>query len=793
MPQANARCLRLLVAALVFSSLAACGGGGGGGVPGRFPGDDPNKDDPPTAQVLAPLGGVLSMAGDSFGLSFLAEDDGAAVVTVLADADLDPGTTDDQTPLFVGASSNGVQQDVSVRTRASLAPGAYALILRVDDGVNAAVEVPVPDRLVVYPGIAGVAPPRSNRYGVVGDVVVFSRGEAEDAAGVLNADGDTTDGVMVALDATTGLMSQPNPSISFDLTPVAQGTVRPLPNTGGVLSWLTREVDEGRNLNAGNNQRAVPPLGGPDVDQVDTMLSYVAPQRSLTPITNTWGGASAILGGEGGFVVVRYVEAGEGSGPGGGSDLNFDTDAFDAVFGAVDANALALGNEYDQIVFFNSPPAVASGTVFRSAGTSMAAMLTTEVGAAAATDFNADGDGGDTFLWLGDLLQGAVPGGTPANFLALAGTQQVPAAAPPSPVDPTAAFDVTGDGHAGYYLDEGAHNVPPGLAAGNDRNGDAVIGFVPAIYHVATMTETIPAGAAGPLNSLPGAATMVYDDTRAFFTATEAPRLDPAPGGNVLGTNGDGDNGADLSILYWTDHTQPLPVAAPVAVNFGGGITLNALSLDGPGSVTALAPGWLAVVVSEQANGGQDINGSGRLDLAYLLIDTTAQPAPVVHNPKLVPSTAGTIPLGGIPADDDAGTRGVVLRVTEAANGDLDKDGNGNETFLAYISYTSPDFFVLLDAGGDHCTVANGLIAVTANESFTGRDYDGNDVIGGTVFRVLDLAGRVIEGGRPCSALSVPLTGSGVTWAYLRDENAEGRDLNRDADMTDLVLGLWRR
>ena len=38
-----------------------------------------------------------------------------------------------------------------------------------------------------------------------------------------------------------------------------------------------------------------------------------------------------------------------------------------------------------------------------------------------------------------------------------------------------------------------------------------------------------------------------------------------------------------------------------------------------------------------------------------------------------------------------------------------------------------------------------------------------------------------------------PLEGSGVTWAYLRDENSEGRDLNRDADTADLVLGLWRR
>ena len=780
------------LALVLILAVAACGGGGGPGAPGS--GGGGGDDTPPTLQIFAPLTGVMAIAGDTVTFSFVAADDRSAVVTILADADLDPGTTGDQTPLFVGTDQGGAQQEVPVTIVGALTPGDYALLLRASDGVNPAFELMLPRNLVVYPGIAGVATPRSNRYGIAGGTVVFSRGEAEDGAGALNGDGDTFDGVLTTLDPSTGLLTQPVPSVSMDVTSLAGGQVRPVPSSDGVFSWLTLEADEGRNLNGLNNQNPVPPIGGADTDQADAMVSYLAPILPPAPVTNTYGGATGIVARVDGRIVVHYQEAGEGTVPGGGSDLNFDADALDAMFGYVDSSAPGPTYEFNQILFFNAPPAAAAGTRFESAGLGHAGLLISEAGSALGTDFNADGDPGDSFLWLGDLAQ-AGGTGLPANFAGLAGVQPPPVpalAAAPSPVDPTAAFALAPDGRAAYYIDEAAHNVAPGLGAGNDRNGDVVIGFVPTLYHVPTMTEVIPVGIAGPLNSGPGAATMIYEEPRAFFTAMEFPRLDPVAGLPVPGTNADGDNGADLAILYWTDHSLAVPVATPLAVNFGGAVTLQALSLDNGGSVTTLAPGWLAIIVNEAANGAQDINASGAVDMAWLLVDTAANPAPTVYNPRLVPSAAGTIPLAGLTTESQASTTlGVVLRLTEAANGDLDGDANPTETFFAFLSFAAPTQLVLLDAGGDHAALADGRIGVTANEAFTGQDYDGNGRFNDTVFRVFDFAGAVLEKGRLCSPFSVPVTESGMTWVYLRDEAVEGRRLNADADMIDLILGLW--
>ncbi len=765
--------------ALLILSLAACGGssnqapgggsGGGGGGNGSA--------GAPSGAFLAPQLGAAGMLGDTIAVRFVADDDGEATVRIVADADRDLATQGDQTVLFQGIDANGVAQDTTLVLAAPLTAGAHALVLQIDDGVNPLVEVALPFPLIVYRGIAGVAPPRSNRYGVANGVVIFSRGEAEDAAGVLNGDADATDGVMVALQVGTGIMTQPVPSPSMDVTPFAGGVARVLRAEGGTLTWVTNEADEGVNLNATNVQNATRPFVA-DVDQTDQMLSYIVPGTSLTPRTNTYGGATQIVGRVDGRVVAFFAEAGEGTGAGGGTDLNADGDAADSMMGYLDPSVGAGPFEFNQMVFYNVPAAAAAGPDFRHAGQQACGFLTSEVGSAAGTDFNADGDGLDTFLFLGNLLT-AGGAGAPGMIATLAGTPNV---GPPMPVDPGGAFDVTLDLRAGYYADEAAAG-----AGGTDLNGDLVLGFVPAFYDTNTLTQTIPASTTGPLNAPAGSATMIYDVTRLFFTVQEGPRVDPG-----LGTNGDNDGGADLAILYWVDHAAAQVVAQPVAVNFGGALTLQALSLDGGGSATQLAPGWIALLVSEAANGNQDINGSGVVDMAYLLLETGAGPAPVVHNPNLVPSTAGTFPMAGIYLESpQAGDEGVVLRLTEAANGILDGDGNATETFLAYISFRTPTNTSILDAGGDHCAVANGMIGVTANEALTGVDYDGNGSMQDHVFRVLDRTGAVREKGRLCSTLSVPATETGQVWAFLRDEAVEGRDMNGDNDTVDQILGIW--
>ncbi len=756
--------------------VAACGGGGGGD--GAGPGG-PNLA--PAAMVSAPVLGVAGLLGDTFSVTFTASDDGATPVRIVADADGNLGTTGDQTTLFAGVEMDGAQQVVTVPIAAPLTPGAYVVFLDVDDGVNPAVTIVLPRPLVVYPGIAGVAPPRSNRYGIAGERVVFSRGEAEDAAGPLNSDGFADDGVMVLFDATSGTLTQPTPSVSMDVTAAPGARVRPVQSDGGTLAWFTLEADENANLNALNAQNLIAPIGGADVDQTDAMISYVVPAVSPLPITNTYGGAQAIVSMINGMILTRYAEAGEGAG---GTIMNGDLDTTDFIFGYVDPAAAGPPYEFDQVVFHRIFPAPSAGLAFRHAGTVIAGWLVAEAGGPFPTDPNADLDQGDTFLALGtSLLAGGT--GLPAQFTSLAGFQALPAQAP-SPVDPGGGFDVTLDGHAGYYIDEGSHNVLPGLGVGNDRNGDGLIGRVPAFYDANTMIETIPAGAAGPLNSAPGS-PLVYDTNRMFFTGIEAPRIDP-----VAGTNGDGDGGADQNILYWADHTAAGPQAFPVGVAFGGAITLTALSLDNGGKMVKLAPGWIAVVVNELANGNQDINGTGAVDFAYLLIDASSGAAPIVHNPRIVVSAGGTFPDTGRWGEDPANLdQGVVVRLMEQQNGSLDGDANLIEIFFAYISFNTPTQVLVLDGGGNECAVANGRIGMTADEAFTGQDYDGNGLMADVVFRVLDFQGNVLEKGKLCARQSVPVTETGTLWAYLRDEFIENRNLNADPDITDLVLGLW--
>ena len=730
---------------------------------------------------------VAAVPGDSFRLVFNADDpDSVASVTLLADMDGNLATTGDQALLFSGVDGNGAQQSVTATVPLGTATGLYNLLLKADDGNNPPVVFPLPRPLLVYPGIAGVAPPRSNRLGVEGPFVVFSRGEAEDGAGPLNGDGFADDGVLVVIDSTQGMVTQPNPGPSMDVTSVAGGRVVPVKHGGGTLAWLTLESDENKSLNASNSQSPNAPVGGADMDQVDAMISYLQ-GGSPTPTTNTYGGTTAILDVVGGLVVAHIAEAGEGN-PGGGTDRNLDGDVLDAFQAYLDPTVPAGPFEFNQLVFWSVPPLPTPGTAFKHKGVGIAAIQASEAGGPGpgGVDANGDGDANDTFLEAVDLLQ---PGGSgvPGNVIAMVGTQTTPAA-PATPVDATAAFDVSMDGRVGYYIDESRINFAPGGVAGNDINGDGIVGFVPAFYDTTAGLQTIPAGGAGAVNAPPGSATMIYDGTRLFFVASEFPRVDPAPG-----TNGDGDGGGDLQILYWTDHSLPTPPPArPLAVAFGGGITLQALSLDGGGKVASLAPGWLAVVVNEASNGNQDINGSGVVDLAYLLVDTTTMPAPTVYNMGIVPSAAGTIPITGVAGFDPmSGNWGVVVRLTEAANGDLDADMNATETFLARITLTGTPTVYVLDSGGDHVQIAGGYIGVTAQESFTGRDYDGNGSSTDTVLRVYAFVGTVAESGLLCSTRSVAVTDNGLVWAYLRDEAVEGRDLNGDADQTDLVLGLW--
>jgi hypothetical protein len=248
--------------------------------------------------------------------------------------------------------------------------------------------------------------------------------------------------------------------------------------------------------------------------------------------------------------------------------------------------------------------------------------------------------------------------------------------------------------------------------------------------------------------------------------------------------NGDGD-GLDAEILFWVDLTAPGGAAPlPPGGAFGG---RTGIALDG-GAAAVLAPGRVGLVLTEIAN-GLDLNGDlDVLDRIFMIVDTTTSP-PTVVNTLTMPGAAGTIPETGV-----ADAAGVLLRCAETANGIMNGDGDAVDVLFAYFSFAAPGVRVLLpNTGGNHAALAGGVIAVTANESLTTADLNGDGDTTDFLFRAFDTAAAVLEPGIRCPSFSVPAADDGSLWAFLRDESAEGRSLNGDADTLDFVLGLWAR
>jgi hypothetical protein len=275
-------------------------------------------------------------------------------------------------------------------------------------------------------------------------------------------------------------------------------------------------------------------------------------------------------------------------------------------------------------------------------------------------------------------------------------------------------------------------------------------------------------------NAGAGATFAAYDGHRAFFLVQE----------EGVDRNGDGDT-IDTRVLLWTDDTTlpaPVPMAIPGLPGRAG------IVLDG-GTAARIAPGWIAVVLNETAN-GLDLNADAdQGDNVFMLIQTQVVPSPQIHNTQLVTSAAGTMPLTGV---SDTIT-GVLVRAVETANGNLNGDADVTDTLFVYFTFAAPTTRVILaNTGGDHAAVAGGIIGVTANEALNLTDLNGDGDSLDFVFRAFNTTGTVLRAGIVSASSSVPAASDGATWAFLRNEVAESRDLNGDGDMLDLVLGLWR-
>lgn len=455
--------------------LAACGGGSGGG--GGTTPPDPTDQTPPTVQVLAPVGGEALIPGDDLHVEFRADDDLVADVEVVLDVDADPSTTGDQTVLFQGTDQNGALTSVDLDTT-TVPVGPYVLFVIADDGVHA----PVCDggaAVIIYPGLAGVSPPRRTAYGVVGNVVVFSVGEAEQGGQDLDGDGDSGDGVMTLLDGTGVILEMTG--MSVDVSIAGQPTAQVLPSESGWVVWHRREADETAPLN-------------PDPDFLDVVPAYARDVSRYSPTGGVTLTAISLPDGR----VVRCSE------PSHSLDLNGDGDVLDEVVGVLDFNTDQLA------VAFNPQIRPGTGVVGASMG-NFAAFLVDEASQGPGNlgaDLNGDGDMLDTLVAIVDVT------GCMTVTVGIGNA------------DPTAAFAVSANTpFTCYYVDES-------LVGAGPLNGDGdTTDFVPTVNTGGG--EVVPGTG---LNGGPGARFAFADGPKLLYVASEEGAVDRNGDGDTTDT-----------------------------------------------------------------------------------------------------------------------------------------------------------------------------------------------------------------------------------------------------------------
>lgn len=725
--------ISLATLTLLAGLATACGGSGGGTPGGPNP---PPGDNPPVVTLIAPTTTAAELVGTEVRALVAADDDNGAVLRLLLDLDGDAGTTGDQTVVFQGSDTGGAPQLVEGNLPGALGPGRVWLFASADDGTNAVVTssgVPV----LLYEGIAGVAPPRSNTYGVVQDFVLFSLGEAEQGGQVENGDGLADDAVVGRVDPSTGEWSSLFTSADASTVPPG-GLPRLLRPTGAPprVAWDVREADENMDFNGDGDivdtTVVVPdPLGGP---------ALVPPQSPDMRLVATLSRSA--------FHALA-VE------PNGIADLNLDGDILDTVFHVFDLAGVPIAYAVD------TP---APGSPFFSATTAglngyFVAEGIQGFGNAPGIDLNADGDTLDTVLTIVDDV---------GTRLGLAGT--VPTLLPPQAprtVDGTGPVAVSNAAWIGYLVDEAPTSAVP-------LNGDAdTTDFIPALYDITLQREYLPGTA---LNAGVGSRFFFFEGAVALYLASEE---------GIIDRNGDGDS-LDTEVLHYTDAATAPATTAPVSP---GVPMLGGLALDG-GSAAHVADGWISAAVTETAN--RDLNGDGDTSDTILFLIDVRSGTPVVTNTGLTPVPTGAIPGSTIPVTGVGGDDGVVAQFSELSNGNLNGDGDAVDTLLFFFPFANPAARVpLADTGGLHVQNRGGRIAVTASESLTSRDFDGDGSTLGFVLRVFDATGQVLEPGRTSASISVPAADDGTRWVWLRSEIAEGRDLNGDGDQVDVVLGIW--
>lgn len=253
-------------------------------------------------------------------------------------------------------------------------------------------------------------------------------------------------------------------------------------------------------------------------------------------------------------------------------------------------------------------------------------------------------------------------------------------------------------------------------------------------------------------------------------------QLRPLPGGGLavrvpeanqdnLDRNGDGDATDDV-IHVWdpVGGIRNLGLARAPSTNFGG-----------------LDSGGVVVNVSEESQGGVDLNGDGDVSdkVAHVWEPTTGR----TRNLGLASEAYWTALTGG----------GLTFSVRESAQGGVDRNGDGDSRDRVIHVYDPASATVrnlgLATGFGAYALPGGGFVVPVMEASQGGRDLSGDGDTTDAPLHVWNPDGTTINLGLTASYIS-PLPDGGVA-ALVREQYQGGTDLNGDGDAVDEVLHVW--
>ena len=277
-----------------------------------------------------------------------------------------------------------------------------------------------------------------------------------------------------------------------------------------------------------------------------------------------------------------------------------------------------------------------------------------------------------------------------------------------------------------------------------------------------TVLEVFDAASAELVTLCPAAAVAVADGTAAFLRPEAPVGTVACPGGSLNSPDVDTE---DQVVQFWP----------------GSGTVQN---LGRAATAVALSPAWLSALVSEAADGHTDYNGDGDATDGVVQVHPTGS-----GSWTNVRQAADVVDIRG---------SSVTFLTPESAQGtDLNGDGDRADRVLQQYDAATETLRSTGLAAEEFVLGNGGLVAFrTLEASQGGRDLNGDDDTADGVLQVFDaVTGQLLntqQAVTPCHLEAcdprVPYRVRKDTITFLTFEGDQGRDLNSDGDMQDLVV-----